>query len=68
MNTEAQNLKAMRDELKLKMHLAKLEVRTEWERLEPQIERALSNVAIVTGEAMADLQKRVTELKSRLSN
>lgn len=67
MKTDAMQLKTLRDELNLKMHLAKLEVRAEWERLEPQLEHVLSNVAIVGGEAMADLQKRMLELKQRLS-
>jgi hypothetical protein len=67
MKNDTNALKAMRDELNLKMHLAKMEVRDEWQKLEPQVQHVLSNVAIVSGEAMADLQKRMLELKSRLS-
>lgn len=66
MTTET-NLRALRDELKLKMHLAKMDLRDEWQKLEPQVEHVLSNVAIVTGEVMADLQKRMVELQKRLS-
>jgi hypothetical protein len=67
MKNDTNALKMMRDELNLKMHLAKMEVRDEWQKLEPQVQHVLSNVAIVSGEAMADLHKRMLELKSRLS-
>lgn len=67
MKPDTNALKVMRDELNLKMHLAKMEVRDEWQKLEPQVQHVLSNVAIVSGEALADLQKRMQELRSRLS-
>ncbi|MFO0594720.1 MAG: hypothetical protein U0228_05435 [Myxococcaceae bacterium] len=60
------SLKALRDELKLKMALARMDARSEWDRLEPQVERALSSVAIVSTEVMEDLEKRLVELKARL--
>jgi transposase len=65
--TDIKSLKTLRDELKLKIHLAAMDVKSEWQRLEPQIERALSSTAIVSGEVIADLEKRINELKSRLS-
>lgn len=59
-------LAALRDEVKLKIHLGKMELRTEWEKLEPQIERALSSAAIVSKEAVADLEARLKELQTRI--
>ncbi|MFT3712201.1 MAG: hypothetical protein QM817_31540 [Archangium sp.] len=64
-NLEA--LKSLRDELKLKIHLAGMEVRSEWEQLEPQLERALSSASVATTEALADLKKRLDALSKRLN-
>ncbi|MBL8910745.1 MAG: hypothetical protein JNM17_08595 [Archangium sp.] len=64
---EVKTLKALRDELKLKLHLASMELKSDWERLEPQVERAISSAAIVTGETLADLHKRLEEFKQRLT-
>lgn len=64
---QVNTLKTLRDELKLKMHLAGMELKSEWDRLEPEVERAVSSAAIVTGEALADLHKRLEELKQRLA-
>lgn len=66
-NPNAKSLKALRDELRLKMHLAGMDLKTEWEKLEPQIDHAVSEAAVVSGEVMADLKKRLEELKRRLS-
>ncbi len=60
-------LQSLRDELKLKAHLAGMDLKTEWERLEPQVERALSSAAIVSDEVVGDLKKRMTELRQRLA-
>lgn len=64
--TTRESLKTLRDELALKAHLARMDLRTEWEKLEPQFERALSSAAIVTVEVLEDLQKRAEELRSRM--
>jgi hypothetical protein len=60
-------LKAMRDELRLKVHLAGMELKSEWEKLEPQLEHVIAETAVVSGEALADLQKRLEELRRRLA-
>ena len=59
-------LQSLRDEIKLKAHLATMELKSEWERLEPQVERALSSAQIVSEEVIGDLKKRMTELRRRL--
>jgi hypothetical protein len=61
-----QDVRALRDEVKLKVHLAGMDLKTEWEKLEPQIERAASNAAVVSGEVMEDLKKRLVEFRQRL--
>lgn len=59
-------LKTMRDELRLKAHLAAMDLRTEWERFEPQLERALNNTKIVSKELRGDLAKRLAEFRQRM--
>lgn len=61
-----QDLRALRDEVRLKLHLAGMDLKTEWEKLEPQLERALNSAAQVSSEAVADLKKRLTEFRKRL--
>ncbi len=62
MRAEAQvpvsKLRAERDELNLKMHLAKAEIRDEWQKLEPKWEHFQSRVHAFgesVGEAAKDL-------------
>lgn len=60
------DVRALRDEVKLKIHLAGMDLKDEWAKLEPQIDRMASSAAIVTGEMMADMKKRLTEFRLRL--
>ena len=62
-----QDVRALRDEVKLKLHLASMDLKDEWEKLEPQLDRAINSAALVSGEVVSDLKKRLTEFKSRLS-
>ena len=61
-----QDVRALRDEVRLKLHLAGMDLKQEWEKLEPQIDRALNNAAHVSGEAVADLKRRLNEFRKRL--
>jgi|LakWasMet46_HOW7_FD_contig_91_69300_length_1199_multi_3_in_0_out_0_2 transposase len=61
-----QDVRALRDEVKLKLHLAGMDIKSEWEKLEPQLDRAASSASIVTSEVMADLKKRLVELRKRI--
>lgn len=61
------DVRALRDEVKLKIHLAGMDLKTEWEKLEPQIERTLNSASLVSGEVVEDLKKRLTEFRQRLS-
>lgn len=60
------DVRALRDEVKLKLHLAGMDLKDEWERLEPQLERAVNSAALVSSEVVADLRKRLAEFKLRL--
>lgn len=60
------DVRALRDEVRLKLHLAGMDLKDEWQRLEPQLERALHSAALVSGEALADLRKRLQEFRLRL--
>ena len=62
-----QDVRALRDEVKLKLHLASMDLKDEWEKLEPQLDRAINSAALVSGEVVADLKKRLAEFKGRLS-
>jgi hypothetical protein len=65
-NPQMASLKTLRDEVMLKLHLAGMDLKTEWEKLEPQVERAVSSASIVSSEVLADLERRVVEFRSRL--
>jgi uncharacterized protein YhaN len=60
------DLRALRDEVRLKLHLAGMEVKQEWEKLEPQLDRALNSAAQVSSEAVTDLKKTLTEFRKKL--
>lgn len=49
--TTRQKLAQMRDELRVKVHLAKAEVRDEWEELEKQIGRFEANAKLIQRES-----------------
>ncbi len=66
-------LEQLRDEIKLKVHLAGLDATTAWNKLEPrldhleqQIEREGAHVADATTKIADDLVKSFRELRDRL--
>lgn len=61
-------LRSMRDELRLKMHLAAMDLKSEWERLEPQLNKVVSEAAVVSDELLGDLEQRLQEFKKRLQH
>jgi uncharacterized protein YhaN len=62
-----QDVRALRDEVRLKLHLAGMDLKSEWESLEPQLDRVMNNAAQVSSEAVADLKRRITEFRKRLT-
>ena len=61
-----QDVRAVRDEVKLKLHLAGMDLKQEWESLEPQLDKVVNSAAIVSGELVGDVKKRLQEFKVRL--
>ena len=61
-----QDVRALRDEVRLKLHLAGMDLKQEWEKLEPQVERAINSAAQVSNEVITDLKKRLAEFRTRL--
>lgn len=61
-----QDVRALRDEVRLKLHLAGMDLKQEWENLEPQIDKAINSAANVSSEAIADLKKKLMEFRKRL--
>jgi len=61
-------LKALRDEINLKVHLAGMDIRDEWARLEPQAEKAWKELSATTVEAAKDLKARIQKLQAQLKN
>ncbi len=63
----ASALRTLRDEIRVQLHLGRLDARGEWERLAPQLEatlaRAKSDLSEATRKAVAD----VTEAAKRFS-
>lgn len=57
----------LRDEMRLKVHLAGMDLKQEWEVIEPQLERAINEAAVIGVEAVADLKKRAIEFRKKLS-
>ena len=57
--TGLDKLAQMRDELRVRIHLARLEARTEWERLEPkwwELEEKIDALETVSKETAKDLK------------
>jgi hypothetical protein len=59
-------LKTMRDEIKVKLHLAGQEAKERWQKLEPEIEKAGNEVAKTSKAAVDELVTRVKEFKKDL--
>ena len=64
-----QNLKTLRDEIKVQMHLAKAELKDEWEELEPkfeEMEEKLGNAAEETRQTVNVIAEELAEAYRRI--
>jgi hypothetical protein len=64
------HMRTLRDEIRVKIHLAGMDVKDEWNHLEPQleqVERAASEFSEATRHAVSETVKRLTKLRSSLS-
>ena len=60
------DVKALRDEIKLKAHLARMDLKTDWEKLQPEIDRALTDVSAEAVKFAKDVKARLLELQKEL--
>ena len=60
----AAELETLRDEIRLKVHLAGAEGKDAWSKLEPQLAEFQGKVGQVADEALGDLKNAGTELKA----
>lgn len=64
------DLTTLRDEVRLKVHLAGMEIKDEWRKLEPQIvevEQAAAKVTEATREALHEAVAKLKKLRDKLS-
>ena len=66
LNALKQDVLALRDELKLKIHLARMDLKTEWEKLEPEAERAWNDVSEQGLKSARELKQRLVALRDEL--
>ena len=59
-------LKTMRDEIKVKLHLAGQEAKDRWQKIEPEIEKVGQEIAKTSKSTMDELVTRVKEFKKDL--
>lgn len=59
-------VRALLGEVRLKLHLAGMDLRDEWAKFEPQLDRVVSSASIASKEVLADLKKRLLEFRQRL--
>ena len=60
------DIRMLRDEVKLKVHLAGMDLQTEWEKLEPKADTFLHEISHTTADAAQEMKKSLLELKKRL--
>ena len=66
-----QNLKTQRDEIRLQIHLAKAELKEEWEKLDPAWQKAqheYEELKEATEDAASDMHKNLTVVTDELSS
>jgi hypothetical protein len=63
-------MRTLSDEVRVKLHLAGMDAKDEWRKLEPklqEVERAASEATEATRTAIADVVRRLSKLTSSLS-
>lgn len=64
------DLATLRDEIRLKVHLAGMEIKDEWRKLEPQlleVEQAAAKVTEATREALHDAVAKLKKLRDKMN-
>ena len=63
-------LRGLRDEIRVQMHLAGMDLKKEWEKLEPRVSEAESMVDAIGASALAathDLERRARAMRDELA-
>jgi len=64
------DLATLRDEIRVKLHLASMDLKDEWKKLEPhilEVEQAASKVTEATRGAVHDAVERLKKLRSKMN-
>ena len=64
--TTANDLKRLADEVRVKLHLAGMDAKDAWEKIQPRIEEFGKRVDETAGEVDEELRKLGADLKERL--
>lgn len=71
LNDAREDLRGMRDEIRVQLHLASMEMKTEWEKLQPKMQEAEKAWEVVSDAALDtvhDLQKHLRDFKAKLKD
>ena len=60
------SLKSMRDELRVKIHLAELDARSTWEKLQPRLHQLSLRASRAGAAAQVEIQAALKKLRSSL--
>ena len=63
-------MRTLRDEVRVRMHLAKMDVKDEWNKLEPHlidVEKAAEHLTAASYDAAVDAVKQLKKLRGKLS-
>ena len=63
-------LRGLRDEIRVRLHLATLDLKDEWQKLEPKIaeaEQYMSTVTEASASALHELERRASALQEKLA-
>jgi hypothetical protein len=64
-------LQALREEVRVKIHLASLSLKDQWNKMEPrleEVERAAQDISETSRTALTDALKRLEQLRDNLRN
>jgi len=67
--TSCTQMRMLSDEIRVKLHLAGMEAKDEWQKLEPkiaEIERTATELTEATRAAVSDAVKRLSKLRSSM--
>jgi hypothetical protein len=61
-------LQTLRDEIRVKVHLAEMEAKDRWKRLEPEVERLLGKLETATERTVDRMMDKLRKLNDSLSH